>query len=313
MVKENPELKGKIHRLATPTDDRLNTILPHFYLRDVASKIKTHEMWVDPEILKHYEQALDLLVHPSLRDATLNGQFTVALIKPNAYEGRNLSKDDDEAAEQLIAEATEMFVTDVDFDGKRKVNKNRKKIFAIPIHLTPQEAELFYASNKEEFVERGIWEDHIRRMSSAPSTAMLFYDAEGKAAERWRECIGKTNPDPTENSLRAKFALSIKNNLFHGSENRKEAVREELALLTALGAQYLKLKPYPEEGAPHPDELLEQGIITNDEIIIWAAGDKVLSKKTRKKRDIGHEVRIIDLQQDKVRSEFVFNRDDIAA
>ena len=90
-------------------------------------------------------------------------------------------------------------------------------------HLTPGEAEGFYAVHKE----RGFFKDLCRFMTSGPVMVSVL---EGdNAVARHREIMGATDPrKAAKGTIRADFASSIDENAVHGSDSLDNA-RTEIA------------------------------------------------------------------------------------
>lgn len=85
-------------------------------------------------------------------------------------------------------------------------------------HLTPGEAEGFYAVHKE----RGFFPDLVKFMTSGPVVVMAL---EGdNAVAKYREIMGATDPKKAApGTIRADFADSIDENSVHGSDSKENA------------------------------------------------------------------------------------------
>ncbi len=96
-----------------------------------------------------------------------------------------------------------------------------KVIAARMLHLTPAEAEGFYAVHREQ----PFFADLVRFMVSGP---VLVQVIEGEnAIVRNREIMGATNPkEAAVGTIRADFATSIEENAVHGSDSPETAMRE---------------------------------------------------------------------------------------
>src|SRR5688572_5410506 len=80
-------------------------------------------------------------------------------------------------------------------------------------HLSPREAEGFYAVHRE----RPFFPSLTRFMSSGP-VVVLALEAED-AIRKWRDLMGATDPAKAEaGTLRKEFGRSIENNATHGSD-----------------------------------------------------------------------------------------------
>ena len=90
-------------------------------------------------------------------------------------------------------------------------------------HMTPGEAEGFYAIHKE----RPFFKDLVKFMTSGPVMVSVL---EGpNAVAKHREIMGATDPKKAEKgTIRADFAKSIDENAVHGSD-APETAKEEIA------------------------------------------------------------------------------------
>jgi nucleoside-diphosphate kinase len=88
-------------------------------------------------------------------------------------------------------------------------------------HMTPGEAEGFYAVHKD----RPFFKDLVRFMTSGP---VLVSVLEGNnAVAKHREIMGATDPKKAEKgTIRADFAKSIDENAVHGSDSLENAKTE---------------------------------------------------------------------------------------
>lgn len=88
-----------------------------------------------------------------------------------------------------------------------------KVVAARMMHLTPEQAQAFYAVHKE----RPFFNDLVKFISSGP---VLVYVLEGdNAISKNREIMGATNPkNAAPGTIRADFADSIEANAIHGSD-----------------------------------------------------------------------------------------------
>jgi nucleoside-diphosphate kinase len=89
------------------------------------------------------------------------------------------------------------------------------------LHLSPQQAELFYEVHKE----RPFYRDLVRYMTSGPVIAQVL---EGESAiAKNREIMGATDPKKAAaGTIRADLAESIEANVVHGSDASETAARE---------------------------------------------------------------------------------------
>ena len=88
-------------------------------------------------------------------------------------------------------------------------------------HLTPGEAEGFYAVHKE----RPFFKDLVKFMTSGPVMVSVL---EGEnAVAKHREIMGATDPKKAaKGTIRADFAQSIDENAVHGSDSLDNAKNE---------------------------------------------------------------------------------------
>jgi len=89
------------------------------------------------------------------------------------------------------------------------------------LHLSTREAEGFYAVHRE----RPFFKDLVKYMTSGP---VLVQVLEGEdAIARNREIMGATDPKKAaKGTIRADLALSIEQNVVHGSDSAQNAAQE---------------------------------------------------------------------------------------
>lgn len=89
------------------------------------------------------------------------------------------------------------------------------------IHMTPEQAQAFYAVHKERPFYAELW----KSMSSGPVVVSAL--AGDNAVTRYRELMGATDPAKAmEGTLRAEFGLSVGENTVHGSDSLENAEKE---------------------------------------------------------------------------------------
>ncbi len=89
------------------------------------------------------------------------------------------------------------------------------------LHLSQQQAELFYEVHKE----RPFYKDLVRYMTSGPVIAQVL-EGDGAIAKN-REIMGATDPKKAAaGTIRADLAQSIEANVVHGSDASDTAARE---------------------------------------------------------------------------------------
>ncbi|KMV31253.1 nucleoside-diphosphate kinase [Photobacterium swingsii] len=96
-----------------------------------------------------------------------------------------------------------------------------KIVAAKMLHLTEEQAKGFYAEHEA----KPFFGDLVAFMTSGPVMVQVL---EGEQAiERYRELMGKTNPeDAACGTIRSDFALSMRHNSVHGSDSPESAARE---------------------------------------------------------------------------------------
>lgn len=97
------------------------------------------------------------------------------------------------------------------------------------IRLSREQAEGFYAEHKG----RDFYEPLIEYMISAPVIVQVL-EGEGAIAKN-REIMGATDPaKAAEGTIRADFALSVRENSAHGSDSPESAAREISYFFSAI-------------------------------------------------------------------------------
>lgn len=96
-----------------------------------------------------------------------------------------------------------------------------KVVAARMLHLTPRQAEGFYAVHRE----RSFFRDLCAYMTSGPVMVQVL---EGESAvQRHRDIMGATDPKKAApGTIRADLASSIEENVVHGSDSAENAARE---------------------------------------------------------------------------------------
>ncbi|MCF6254488.1 MAG: nucleoside-diphosphate kinase [Thiomicrorhabdus sp.] len=89
------------------------------------------------------------------------------------------------------------------------------------VRLTREKAEGFYAEHKG----REFYEPLVSYMVSAPIMVQVL-EGENAIAKN-RELMGVTDPEKAaQNTIRADFAISVRENSVHGSDSEESAERE---------------------------------------------------------------------------------------
>jgi nucleoside-diphosphate kinase len=104
---------------------------------------------------------------------------------------------------------------------RRFESQGLRIVAARMLHLTPRQAEEFYAVHRE----RPFYKDLVRYMTSGPVIAQLL---EGdNAIQKNRDIMGATDPKKAAaGTIRADLAQSIEANVVHGSDAADTAARE---------------------------------------------------------------------------------------
>jgi len=128
----------------------------------------------------------------------MNGDFTFAIIKPNAVRTGK--------AGPILA----------------MINENGFEIAAMKmVKMTLQQAETFYAIHKG----KPFFESLVEFMTSGPVFVMILKHF--NAVEEFRKLIGATDPGKAEQgTIRKLFAVSVQMNAVHGSDSDETAEEE---------------------------------------------------------------------------------------
>ncbi|MBD3754916.1 MAG: nucleoside-diphosphate kinase [Gammaproteobacteria bacterium] len=104
---------------------------------------------------------------------------------------------------------------------QRLENNGLRVVAAKMLRLTREQAEGFYAEHKG----RDFYEPLIAYMTSAPVVVQVL---EGEnAVQKNRQIMGVTDPQKAAaGTIRADFALSVRENSVHGSDSPESAARE---------------------------------------------------------------------------------------
>ena len=104
----------------------------------------------------------------------------------------------------------------------RRIEKTGMQVVAAKmLSLTKEQAQGFYAEHEGKV----FFEPLVEYMTSGPVMVQVL---EGESAiTRYRELMGKTNPDEAAcGSLRSDYAISMRYNSVHGSDRPESAARE---------------------------------------------------------------------------------------
>ena len=104
---------------------------------------------------------------------------------------------------------------------RRFENAGLSIVAARMLHLSQREAEGFYAVHRE----RPFFKDLVKYMTSGPVVVQVLQGE--NAIARNREIMGATDPKKAApGTIRADFALSIEQNVVHGSDAPETAANE---------------------------------------------------------------------------------------
>ncbi|PIS02095.1 MAG: nucleoside-diphosphate kinase [Chlamydiae bacterium CG10_big_fil_rev_8_21_14_0_10_42_34] len=89
------------------------------------------------------------------------------------------------------------------------------------IHLTPEQAQEFYAVHKD----RPFYKDLVAYMTSGPVLVQVLEGEDAVALNR--KVMGSTNPkEASAGTIRADFGTDIQRNAVHGSDSLENAKKE---------------------------------------------------------------------------------------
>ncbi|BBP46489.1 nucleoside diphosphate kinase [Thiosulfatimonas sediminis] len=104
---------------------------------------------------------------------------------------------------------------------QRLENNGLTVVAAKMLHLSAQQAEEFYAEHKG----RDFYEPLVNYMISGPIIVQVLQGE--NAIAKNREVMGVTDPSKAaQGTIRADYALSVRENSVHGSDSPESAARE---------------------------------------------------------------------------------------
>lgn len=131
-----------------------------------------------------------------LASAALTAEQTLSIIKPDAVE----------QAQEIDAYLE---------------NANLRIIASKTVHLTPEQAEEFYAVHKD----RPFYNDLVAYMTSGPVIIQVLEGEDAVAANR--KIMGATDPAKAlPGTIRADFGTDVQHNAVHGSDSLENAKKE---------------------------------------------------------------------------------------
>ena len=193
-----------------------------------------------------------ILNHPALQTLIGEGKITLGIIKPQAYDGKGLPEDDDEAVRELMQEI-----------GEENI------VFSFSTKLTPDHVDKFYADVKDQYSRikvddiTTVWDTIYNFGFSGPLTFILIYREEGDAVEWWRNRMGKTRASEADpESIRGKHAIEerLPNNLTHGSDS-VTSVKQEVGVLREVVGELNSTIELTDNIFPSTELLFDIGVI----------------------------------------------------
>lgn len=220
----------------------LNAEKPQAFSNRATSK-ETFEQLEQREIesleTEYLEKVLNVLTHPATRTLARRGEITLGMIKPNAYEGKNLGIDQDKpipVKDDAAANRIRREIIREDENGSLG-----EIIFELSMQLKPQDIDEFYPDLKDQLGPEN-YKRYQDFMTSGPVTFFLLshYEREKENPQKigikrlkkdavnfWRTRMGATRPErANKGTIRKRFARSINNNLVHGSDSKESVIRE---------------------------------------------------------------------------------------
>lgn len=223
------------------------------------------EVNLSEEEILYLNLAFRVLTHPALRRLARKGEVTLALIKPNLYQGKNFGLDEDVDLEMSLPvrddQAAHKIRSEIE-RTRRNADGTADKgeiLLDINMQFTKEQAEEFYKQIKDNFIAGGhsdIWSKINSHMTGGPLTFLLIrhlhrsapgedWTTQDDAVNWWRKRIGATNPqNAARGTIRRRFANSIDNNIVHGSDSKESAARE-ISLIGGFLKEYADLFMHP--------------------------------------------------------------------
>ncbi len=204
--------------------------------REFFTKREEGAIEYEPSDLDKLINIKSILDSKQVNNLFMNGKLTIGIVKPSANEGMGLPDDDEEATNIILDEV-----------GRDRI------MLAFSKKLTKQQAEKFYLPNRETQEKRiiddktglTVWDSVVEFTQSDSLTFLIIYDKDGNAINWWREKMGATNPDKANNgTIRRNHATAIMlpNNLVHGSDSIKSALREKEIISEIIGEEISRAK-----------------------------------------------------------------------
>lgn len=169
-----------------------------------------------------YGDVIDLLQDEQLKNEILNGNITLAMIRPQVGPTANIEGLHDREAADKIEEMIE----------------NLGVVAKFSFTFSTKAAEEFYGGGPQESMSKETpldtekyssrWPEFIDFMTSGPATVLILHSPNGDAIPTWRAHLGHWNIDQVRDpsTIRGKFGVNKYNNLVHGSDAPEAVIRE---------------------------------------------------------------------------------------
>ena len=213
---------------------QLNRELPSRFSREIAAQgpfvqgfLGLIERRTNP-----VKEVKNILISPEMTDLISSGHITIAMIKPRLDIHMDKSTVQFNSDGDLAAYLEDQITT-------------LKPVLSLSMKMTRKMLDEFYGRpqpdgsnspkqsmmSKEVSPGRTVWQEFQELMDSGPVTFVVLYDEDSDATQKWRKEMGTDfNVDRIKlsqpQSLRARFAKWMKNNLLHGSDSIKSALIE---------------------------------------------------------------------------------------
>lgn len=170
---------------------------------------------------ENLQRIVELIRSVEIIDHALNGDLTLAMVRPSVGPDANRYGMSDIDAAEAIEEQIQGLAIASKFS----------------FTFDPDTVEVFYEGPSQDSMrtnpprhENGFankWEEFKDLMVSGQSTALLLY-AKGDAIPRWRDHLGHWNIEAARDpaTIRGRMGVDNFNNLVHGSDSGESVVRE---------------------------------------------------------------------------------------
>lgn len=192
----------------------------------------------DDRSAESLSQVLDTISDPRLEEEILEGNITLAMVRPNVGpEANTLGLSDIEAAERI-----EEMIEGLGVLAKFSFN------------FTTEAVEEFYGGGPRESMSKespidstrydNRWPEFVDFMTSGPTTVILLYSPNNDAIPAWRNHLGHWNIDEVrdEATIRGKLGVNKYNNLVHGSDAPESVIRELTIIKSCIYSNFTEIK-----------------------------------------------------------------------